>query len=340
MSPDTFLHTTRDAWFILADPPAGLVVAVSGGPDSVALARALLAVRSDPAAPLVLAHLNHQLRGEDSDADEAFVVDLHTRLAAKNTNLHLVTHRLDVARLAREQGDNLEAVARRERYRWLAGVARARALHHVATGHTAGDQAETVLHRLLRGTGVEGLRGIAPRRRLGPDLEVIRPLLRVTREDVLAYLSAIGQPARHDRSNDDPAFTRNRIRHDLLPLLARDYNPRIIDVLARLAELAEEIARDEEDAARTLLGQAELPRAGALIVLDPAILRPRNERQVRAALRLLWQREGWPMGEMGFEQWRRLAGLVRADSGAHDCPGGIRARRQGRVLQVGPSVLR
>jgi tRNA(Ile)-lysidine synthase len=339
MSSDTLLRTVRNAWLALADPLPGLVVAVSGGPDSVALARALLAVRSDPAVPLVLAHLNHQLRGEDSDADEAFVVELHAHLAAENANLHLVTHRLDVARLAREQGGNLEAVARRERYRWLADVAGVHGLHHVATGHTAGDQAETVLHRLVRGTGLEGLRGIAPRRRLEAGVEVVRPLLGVTREEVLAYLSAIEQPARHDRSNDDPSFTRNRIRHELLPLLARDYNPRIALILARLAEQAEEIACDEEEAARALLGQAELPRAGALIVLDAGVLQQAPARRTRAVLRLIWQRESWPMGEMGFEHWQRLAGLVQAESGAHDCPGGIRAHRQGRVLQVGPSAL-
>jgi tRNA(Ile)-lysidine synthase len=337
MSSIPLLDHVRLAWQSLADPLPGLVVAVSGGPDSIALVRALLEVRPDPAVPLVLAHLNHLLRGAASDADEAFVVDLHATRAAVNPNLHLQTQRRDVARLAREQGDNLEAVARRERYRFLAEVARAHSLHHVATGHTASDQAETVLHRLLRGSGLDGLRGIAWRRRLEPGLEVVRPLLHVGRDEVLAYLDALGQSARHDDSNDDVRLTRNRIRHELLPLLARDYNPRIVEVLGRLAEQAEEVFRQEEEAAEALLQQAELPRAGTLVILDAEVLRRSLPRTVRGLLRLVWQREGWPMGAMGFVQWQRLAALAEAQTGAHDFPGGLRARRQGRVLQLGPS---
>src|SRR5262249_49811343 len=154
--------------------PPGLVAAVSGGADSVALARALLEARPGPAFPVVLAHLNHQLRGPDSDADECFVAGLGL------PGVEVVVGRLEVARLAAQRGENLEAVARQERYRWLAGVARERGLRWVATGHTASDQAETVLHRLLRGSGLQGLRGIAARRDLGEGVEVLRPLLGVT----------------------------------------------------------------------------------------------------------------------------------------------------------------
>ena len=332
----SLLTHVRHAWHSLLGPPPGLVVALSGGPDSVALTRALLAIRSDPAIPLVLAHLNHLLRGADSDADEAFVIDLHARLAASTPNLQLQIHRLDIAHLAREQGDNLEAVARRERYRWLAQVARAHGLHHLATGHTASDQAETVLHRLVRGTGLEGLRGIAARRIVEPGLEVFRPLLPVSRDEVLAYLRDIDQPARHDASNDDPRFTRNRIRGELLPLLAREFNPRIVEALGRLAEQAEEVFREEEQSGQALLARAELPRAGPLVILDPAVLRQGSPRTVRTALRLVWQREGWPMGAMDFAHWRRLAALVADPVGAHDLPGGICARHRGRVLQIGP----
>jgi tRNA(Ile)-lysidine synthase len=181
---------------------------------------------------------------------------------------------------------------------------------------------------------MDGLRGIAARRPIEPDLEVVRPLLGVTRDEVLAYLNEIGQPARYDHSNDDPRFTRNRIRHDLLPLLMRDYNPRIVEVLNRLAAQAEEVFCVEEQSARTLLEQTELPSAGAMIVLDTERLRQEPARLIRLVLRLIWQRESWPMGEMGFEQWQRVAALVQVSTGAHDLPGGVRARRQGRVLQL------
>jgi tRNA(Ile)-lysidine synthase len=327
------LHTSvRRAWSSLGDP--GLVVAVSGGPDSVALVCALLRVRPGSAVPLVVAHLNHLLRGGDSDADEAFVRALFDQVSARHPNVHLACDRLDVAAVARQGRDNLEAAARRERYRWLAEVASRHGLRHVVTGHTANDQAETVLHRLLRGAGIEGLRGIAFRREIAPGVEVVRPLLCVTREEVLAYLNGIGQPARHDASNDDPRFTRNRLRHDLLPRLAREWNPRIVEVLGRLASQADEAFRDEEAEARRLLQAAELPRAGESVILDVNRLRPAPRRLVRTALRLVWRREGWSMDRMGFVEYERLADLVNAETGAHDLPGGVRARRVGGVLQL------
>jgi tRNA(Ile)-lysidine synthase len=312
-----------------------LVVAVSGGPDSVALLRALIDVRGDLPVPLVVAHLNHQLRGSESDGDEAFVVDLHARMVAAGVeNLHLTHEKIDLHRLAAEQGGNLESLARKERYRWLTEVATRYSLHHVATGHTANDQAETVLHRLMRGAGLDGLRGIAFRRPLSPGVEAVRPLLHITRDQVMAWLEEIGQPARHDSSNDDPTFTRNRIRHELLPLLARDYNPRIVEVLMRLAAQAEESFSEEEESAGELLRQAEKPRAAGVVVLDAACLRQASPRLVRAALRQVWQREGWPMGEMGFDHWQRLAELIDEQTGAHDLPGGVHARRRGGVLQL------
>src|ERR1700687_4052765 len=127
----------------------GLVVAVSGGPDSVALTRAV--AETFNSGPIVLAHLNHRLRGDDSDADEEFVVELHARMtAAGATHLHCAHDRRDVGAEARALGVNLEAHARQVRYQWLAATARAYGVRWVMTGHTANDQAETVLHRLLR----------------------------------------------------------------------------------------------------------------------------------------------------------------------------------------------
>ena len=120
---------------------------------------ALLDARA-PQTPLVIAHLNHQLRGPDSDADERFIVELHATLAARFAPLHVEIHRCPVAEEAQTRGANLEAHARGVRYRWLAEVAQRHEMHWIATGHTANDQAETVLHRLLRGTGLQGLRGI------------------------------------------------------------------------------------------------------------------------------------------------------------------------------------
>jgi tRNA(Ile)-lysidine synthase len=317
--------------------PAG-VVAVSGGPDSVALLRALAELRARQTSQgLLVAHLNHQLRGADSDADEAFVRDLHARLvAAGAAGLELRSDRIDVAALARAQGANLEAAARRARYDWLARVAEETGCRQVATGHTADDQAETVLHRLLRGTGLRGLRGVAPRRPLRPGVEVIRPLLSVTRSEVLDYLRAEGQDWCRDSTNLDPAYTRNRIRHELLPHLAERYNPEIAAVLARLAEQAREEYALLEAQARALLAEAELPRAGALLVFDRRRLVGAPRPLLREALRLAWEREGWPLGAMGFAEWERLAAVACGEKPASDLPGGVHARCREGVLQLGP----
>lgn len=320
-----------------ADVSAGVVVAVSGGADSVALLRGLDAARDQHAPlPLVLAHLNHQLRGRDSDADEEFVIALHAQLtAAGRPNLILCRTSRDIAAEARAEGTNLEATARRERYRWLAEVARTHGMKHIATGHSANDQVETVLHRLLRGTGLRGLRGIAARRQLEPGLTLIRPLLPATRMDILAYLHELGQPYREDASNRDPRFTRNRIRHELLPHLADRYNPAIVRVLAGLAEQAENAYRIEESAALALLSQAELPRAGALLIFDLRHLQVAPRHRVREMFRLVWLRENWPLDGMSRAAWERLANVVFEDAPAVDLPGGLHVRRRERVVQLG-----
>lgn len=331
------LDRTRRCLRSLADSESGVVVAVSGGADSIALLRALDAARdSQSPIPLLIAHLNHQLRGGESDADEEFVAELHARLCdAGCPRLHLVRHRLDIAARARAEGGNLEAVARRERYRWLADVARSHGMKWIATGHTANDQAETVLHRLLRGTGLRGLRGIAPRRELGQGLSVIRPLLAITREEILTYLQELDQPYREDRSNRDLAYTRNRIRHELLPHLARQYNPAVVRVLGRLAEQAENAYGIEESAAAALLAEAELPPAGTLRIFNLKQLLTAPRHRVRELFRLLWMREGWPMGSMNHAAWERLADVVFEGGPAVDLPGGVSARRIERVIQVG-----
>jgi len=242
--------------------------------------------------------------------------------------------RVDVAAPARLESGNLESVARRIRYTWLTDVARQEGVPLVATGHTADDQAETVLHRLLRGTGLRGLRGIAPRRELEPDIAVIRPMLRVTRAEVLAYLEAEGQPFREDQSNHDMRYTRNRIRHELLPYLTERYNPAVASVLGRLAEGAHEVFEWYEAAATALLADVEHPRAGSVSVLDRSRPAAAPRHLVREVFRCIWSREGWPVGRMDFDAWDRLAGLVFGQIPALDLPEGVHAQTKARVVQI------
>ncbi len=316
----------RETRRFMANWPGTGIVAVSGGADSVALLRALRACR----AHCIVAHVNHQLRGEESDSDEQFVRELCATLGIECRVL-----RTDVAALA--SGDNLESTARRVRYDFFAEVAREANAAWIATAHTADDQAETVLHRLIRGTGLQGLRGIARTKRANMTAtaapHIIRPLLAVTRDDVIAHLAEIRQPYRTDSTNADTRFTRNRIRHELLPLL-RSFNPDVVNALAHVAEHANESHAIITSTAAELLAKVERPRVGGTVVLD-AIQLGDSRVLIRALLRLVWEREGWPLGEMTFDAWDRAVDVACRNAGATDFPGGITMRHAGRVVQLG-----
>jgi tRNA(Ile)-lysidine synthase len=221
----------------LLRPGDRVLAAVSGGADSVALARVLLELREELGVVLAVAHFNHLARGQASDADEAFVFDL-----AKRHELEFHVGRRDVAEYARSEQLSMEAAGRRLRYAWLAQVARDHRFSSVATAHTGDDQAETVLMKFLRGAGTKGLAGIYPVVEAGA-CRLVRPLLQVSRSEVEAYLTSLDQPWREDETNLDHRFRRNRIRHELLPLLEREYNPNLRQVLREAAE----INRAEED---------------------------------------------------------------------------------------------
>jgi tRNA(Ile)-lysidine synthase len=236
--------------------------AVSGGADSVALLRVLLELRNELGIVLFAAHFNHRLRGADSDADEAFVAEL-----ARVHGLPLFRGGADVRRHALERRAGIEATARSLRYEWVIQIAGDQKLDAVATAHTLDDQAETVLMKFLRGAGTRGLAGVYPELTVGVDfsgslaeaeftparsqpgepttaqlIRIVRPLLQISREQVEAYLTALGQDWREDPSNLDPSFNRNRVRHELLPLLEHEYNPNLRQGLSEMAE----VARSEE----------------------------------------------------------------------------------------------
>jgi tRNA(Ile)-lysidine synthase len=309
-----------------------LVVAVSGGPDSLALLCALHELASSASIRLIAAHLNHQLRGEESDADQQFVEDF-----CRHRQWEVCVARLDVRKAAEEAGQNLESIARQLRYQWLVRVAQESSASWIATGHTANDQAETVLHNLIRGGGLRGLRGVARRRLLAPRIEVVRPLLAVPRGEVLRYLNDLHVTARQDSSNLDRRLTRNRIRYELLPALRDQFNPNIDAILGRLAEQAAAACRSQEDQTKALLQRTEKPRAGRVVVLDGDVLRCADRHLVRDLFHLIWEREGWPRTKMDFAAWDRLAELVFGRPTTLDLPGGLHARRRGRILQLHPA---
>jgi len=212
----------------MLQPGDRVAVAVSGGPDSVALLWALTDLRDQLGIVLSVVHVNHGLRGPESDQDEAFTRDL-----AQALGLDCLVERLHLP-----AGENLEQAARNARLAVFRKLLDDRRASKVATGHTRTDQAETVLFRLLRGAGSAGLTGIHP----VLDGRIVRPLIEIERPDVLAYLQAAGRAWREDSSNRNLDLRRNRLRHELLPELERHYNPAVVRTLAHLAGWA----RDEE----------------------------------------------------------------------------------------------
>ena len=221
-------------------------VAVSGGLDSVALLRLLLELRPELGIVLSVVHFNHQLRGTESDADEAFV-----RALAAEHGLDFHSQSGDVQQHAAEQHLSIEAAARQARYEFFSHVLTngpGLRVNKIATAHTLDDQAETVLMRVLRGTGLRGLGGIHPRLSVededaGTSGEIIRPLLSIRRRGLKQYLEAIQQSWREDSSNSDTRFTRNRLRQRVMPLLEAEFNPAVAETLSELSDLA----RAEQD---------------------------------------------------------------------------------------------
>jgi tRNA(Ile)-lysidine synthase len=207
-------------------------VAVSGGADSVALLRVLQELRNELGIGLCVLHLNHALRVEASDADAEFVAGL-----ARDLNLEFFGARENVAAIARRQHWNLEDAGRRARYAFFEQAISQRHCTKAAVAHTADDQAETVLARIVRGSGPRGIVGIHPVRG-----NIVRPLLDIRRADLREYLRAQGQTWREDATNLDATRLRARLRHELLPQVERDFNPAIIERLASLSA----ISRDEE----------------------------------------------------------------------------------------------
>ncbi len=217
-----------------------ILLAVSGGADSTALLYAMHALKAAKvfSAELLCAHINHQLRGAEADLDEEFVA-----ARAAGLNLAVTTQRLDVRRHARDNKLSIETAARNLRIRALADIAQAGRCDRIATAHQKNDNAETILHRLGRGTGFQGLGGIWPVRAFADETIFIRPLLCVSRDEIIAYLQQRNLTWRRDHTNADCTYRRNYIRHRLLPALQRDCTGPLVDQLSELARRARGFAR-------------------------------------------------------------------------------------------------
>ena len=293
-----------------------IVVGLSGGADSVALVDALASLRRRRGFRLVAAHLDHGLRSgsrDDAAFCAAFCATLDVPLRAATADVR--------ARAARERG-GLEQAARRERYAFLRAVRDEEGAAAILVAHTRDDQAETLLLRLLRGAGATGLAGMRPRAG-----DILRPLLDVSRADVLDHLRERGLAWREDPSNADPAHRRNRVRHELLPYLEARFNPEIRAALARTASLLADEAAHVRAEAEALLGRVAREEEGTL-VLGRLSLAEAPTPVARVAIRLALLRAGG-LGQVGAVHVDKALRLIRskAPSGRRlPLPGGREAR--------------
>ncbi len=322
-------------------------LAVSGGADSVALLRAMASVAETSGVKknLSVITVNHCLRGNESDEDAQFVYNLGTALGVR-----VYVKTLDPQELQDEtkHSGSLENAARLLRYRALFETCNEIGARFLATAHHRDDQLETTLFRLFRGTGLEGLRGVCRIRPIDESLTIIRPLLKISRADVIAYLQDLNQPYRTDSTNISSLFVRNRIRHELVPQLEAIFPNKWQNSLLRLSQIAEETenyfneelskldiqiatAFQKEHAYRQKLSELSVfpsQQTGTFknaleIPLQP--LQEVHELILRRYFRRLWKKQGWPLGEMGSHEWKRLTQAVQQRKPANQFPGNIAA---------------
>jgi len=314
---------------LFADDRA-ILVAVSGGADSMCLLHVLRTFRNQGrlAAPLLCCHVNHRLRGSESDADERFVVEL-----ANEMGVPVVVRTVEVRSHAETSRQSIETAARQLRLAALEEIARDRGCAWIATGHQRNDNAETVVQRLRRGTGFRGLAGIRPMRRLGEGLSLARPLLCVTREEVVRYLFEHNLAYREDHTNADVAYTRNYIRHRLLPLLQQESGALLVEELADLAASAGRLhnrIQKEAQQAWTTMAQA----GNDEVRIDASGLASLPELVAVELVRRALMNLGCGERNLTAEHYQSVLGLARTQVQAKQTslPSGFIARMESRQL--------
>jgi tRNA(Ile)-lysidine synthase len=312
-----------------------LLCAVSGGPDSVAMLHILRELNEvqQMGWKIHLAHVNHGIRGKASDEDEEFVKELAGKL-----KLPLYSAKVDVKGHQKRERTTMEEAARDLRHGFLEQKALEIGAQKIALAHNLDDQAETILHRILRGTGLRGLKGMAPIRVISKkhDLFVVRPLVEIEREEIEAYLREKGIPNRTDLSNFDTSITRNKIRHKLFPLIEAEFNPRAKMALVKLGQTAgsfylllREIAKEVYENTKMISKEGEV----CLSVeefgkLPPAIQTLIIDRAVKQVLGRVPQ--------LNFEHYLEIISLCgeQGYQKAIRLPRGLEARREGYILKI------
>lgn len=334
------------AWSAAAWRDVHVLVAVSGGPDSMALLRALLAAKHQVggAGKLFVGHVDHSLRGDDSTADADWLADQCRQLA-----IPLFIEKAHVGAIAEIRGDGMEEAARATRYEILTRMAETLGARFVALGHHRDDQIETILFRLLRGSGLRGLAGMPATRPLSPSVAVVRPLLNVSRGEIESYLQAIGQNSRQDETNLEAELAaRNAIRHELLPQITERFGASATAAILRVAEQAAEAQSLIDTLAAELLErcqrQVERSANGDVAALSFAVAPLADQTPLLASesLRLAWREAGWTEQAMTYAWWRQLTQFAQSSDIALplNLPGDVHASRsEARVLSLRRGTL-
>ncbi len=305
--------------------PELLLLGVSGGPDSVALLRGLLEIPESP--PVHVVHVDHQLRPE-SAADAGWVQTL-----AEQMQVPVSIVPADVNAEATQKRVGTEEAARSARYRIFVEQARRTGATQVAVAHHANDNVETILHNIVRGTGLSGLAGMPPVRELTPGVQLMRPMLNIPLVSITKYLDERNIDFVEDATNLDTSFTRNRIRHELLPLLEREYNPQVSEAVLRLSRQARDASALVTEHTDTLIRRCcEFTDSRVRVRCDLLQNSPRDI--VRSLMRQVWIKQSWPRQKMGFDEWDSLAAVVEGQLTGRDLPGGINASRHRATLTL------
>lgn len=273
------------------------------------------------------AHLNHRLRGAEAEADARYVREM-----AAGLGVPCLVEEFDVAAYRNEQRLSTQVAAREIRRRFLIRAAEETGSARVALGHQADDQAETILHHFVRGTGPAGLAGMSPARP-----PVIRPLLGVRRREIEAYCRERGLKPRRDPSNLDPAYTRNRIRHTIIPLLESEFNPNLVESLLRLGEICREDNAYLDEAAAEAFRRVAF-RADGEIRIEAAALAALPTALARRVVREAWSGVGQARESLDFEHVEQVLALLRSAAGGRrlDLPRGLTVVKQAGRLVFGP----
>ena len=306
-----------------------VLVGVSGGPDSVTLLCVLHSLKKEYSLNILVAHLDHKFRGEESKADRIFCQEL-----AKKYGLEIVFEEIDVPRIAEEKGISPEEAARFERYDFFKRAAKERGIKKIAIGHTRDDQAETVLMRLIRGAGMKGLGGISPVKEMQGFL-IIRPLIEISRKEVEEFISDSGLKFRKDSSNEKAIFTRNKVRLELIPLLEKEFNVNIKEVLANMAENLQAENEFLAKYARRKFNSVSKIKHGE-ICIDLKKFKKQPDAVRKRILRAALEELKGDLRRLTYQHWKEIEGLIdsRPVNSIVNLPTGISIKKDKNCLII------